>query len=72
MYTPNVECRTRKKHEFCLVIFFIILTWIYSKLPKIQKLTKNCTDCEIHGLWFKDAFITDEYLHFVSSLLSNI
>ena len=75
MYMPNVhvECRTRKKKtRIFLVIFCIILTWIYSKLPKIQKFTKKCTDCEIHGSWLKDAFINDQYLHFVSSLLSNI
>ena len=62
-YTPNVECRTRK----C-----IILTWIYSKLPKIQILTKKFPDCKIHGSWLKDAFINEECLHFVTSLLSNI
>ena len=73
MYTPNVECRTTKKKTWiCLVIFCIILAWIYSKLSKIQKLTKQCTDCEIHGSWLKDAFINDQCLHFVSSLLSNI
>ena len=73
MHTPNVECRTTKKKTWiCLVIFCIILAWIYSKLSKIQKLTKQCTDCEIHGSWLKDAFINDQCLHFVSSLLSNI
>ena len=72
LYTPNVERRTRKKHESVLVISCIILTWIYGKLPKIQILTKKFPDCKIHGSWLKDAFINDQYLHFVSSLLSNI
>ena len=35
MYTPNAECRRRKKHESVLVIFCIIITWIYNILPKI-------------------------------------
>ena len=69
---PNVERRTRKKHESVLVISCIILTWIYGKLPKIQILTKKFPDCKIHGSWLKDAFINDQCLHFVSSLLLNI
>ena len=73
MYSPNVECKTRKWHESFLVIFCIILTWIYSKLTKIQKTTEKCPDCEIHGLWLKDVFRKDKYkLHFTRSLLSNI
>ena len=73
MYSPNVECKTRKWHESFLVIFCIILTWIYSKLTKIQKTTEKGPDCEIHGLWLKDVFRKDQYkLHFTRSLLSNI
>ena len=72
LYMPNVERRTRKKHESVLVISCIILTWIYGKLPKIQILTKKFPDCKIHGSWLKDAFINDRCLHFVSSLLLNI
>ena len=72
LYTPNVERRTRKKHESVLVISCIILTWIYGKLPKIQILTMKFPDCKIHSSWLKDAFINDQCLHFVSSLLLNI
>ena len=73
MYSPNVECKTRKWHESFLVIFCVILTWIYSKLTKIQKTTEKCPVCEIDGLWLKDVFRKDQYkLHFTRSLLSNI
>ena len=60
-----------KKHESILVAFCIILAWIYGKLPKIPKITKKCPDCDIHGLWLKDAFKNDQYLHFIRSFLSN-
>ena len=60
-----------KKHESILVVFCIILAWIYGKLPKIPKITKKCPDCDIHGLWLKDAFKNDQYLHFIRSFLSN-
>ena len=71
IYTPNVKCRTRKKHESILVIFCFILTWVYCKLPKIPKITKKCPNCDILGLWLKDAFRNDQYLHFIHTLLSN-
>ena len=61
IYTPNGKCRTRKKHESILDC----------KLPKIPKITKKCPDCDILGLWLKDAFRNDQYLHFIHTLLSN-
>ena len=39
---------------------------------KSKILTKKFPDCKIHGLWLKDAFINDQCLHLVSSLLLNI
>ena len=73
MYSPNVECKTRKWLESFLVIFCVILTWIYGKLTKIQQITEKCPDCEIHGSWLKDVFRNDQYkLHFTHSLMSNI
>ena len=72
---PNVEFWMWKKtkHESILVIFCIILTWIYGKLPKIPKIyTKKFPDCNIHGSCLKDAFKNDQYLHFIRLLLSNM
>ena len=59
----------RKKHESVSAIFCISLAWIYGKLPKIQKITKKCSDCKIHGLWLKDAFRNDQYTRICTSFL---
>ena len=75
MYTPNVECKTRKKNMIFLKLFSVLFSlestvnWLKSKKVQRNVLTAKFMVC---GL-VKDVFRNDQHkLHFTCSLLLNI
>ena len=54
MYMPNVDCRTRKKSSFLVLLSLkCAVETICGKLANIKaKITKKCPDCDlIHSVF---------------------